>query len=106
MSFQKTHASKTGLRDYHKLITIFFKTDFSRLRPKVVSNRNYKIFGAFKFLHSLNKTIITFDNENHNQNYVLSEIFRGRQCSRSAKKIARGNDTPFVDKQLRKAIYT
>ena len=37
LSFQKTHVSETGLSDYHKLITTFFKTNFSPLRPKVLS---------------------------------------------------------------------
>ena len=31
LSFQKTHASETGLSDYHKLITTFLKTNFSCL---------------------------------------------------------------------------
>ena len=71
--FQKAHVSETGLSDYHKLITTFFKTNFSCLRPKVLSYRNYKNFGESKFLNDLNKTIFTFNNENPNQNYnVLS----------------------------------
>ena len=65
-----------GLSDYHKLITDFLKTNFSRLRPKVLSYRNYSSFDESKFLNNLNKTIITFDNENPNQNYnVLSNRF-------------------------------
>ena len=44
LSFQKTHVSETGLSDYHKIKTTFFKTNFSRLRPKVLSYRNYKNF--------------------------------------------------------------
>ena len=34
---------------------------------------------------------------------LTSSAATGRQCSRSVKN---GNDTPFVDKQLRKTIYT
>ena len=76
LSFQKTHASETGLSDYHKVITTFFKTNFSCQRPKVLSYRNYKNFDGSKFLNALNKTSITFDNENPNQNYnVLSNRF-------------------------------
>ena len=56
--FQKTHVSETGLSDYHKLI-ITFKTNFSRLRPKVLSYRNYKNFNQPNFLNDLNKTILT-----------------------------------------------
>ena len=109
LSFQKTHVSETGLSDYHKLITTFFKTDFSRLRPKVLSYRNYKNFIESKFLNDLNKTIISFDNENPNQNYhVLSNRFLEvvNVHAPLKTKIVRGNDASFVDKQLRKAIYT
>ena len=109
LSFQKTHVSETGLREYHKLITTFFKTNFYRLRPKVLSYRNCKNFIESKFLNDLNKTIISFDNENPNQNYnVLSNRFLEvvNVHAPLKTKIVRGNDAPFVDKQLRKAIYT
>ena len=73
MSFQRTHVSETGLSDYHKLITTFLKANFSCPKLKVLSYRNCKNFYESKFLNDLNKTIITFDNENPNQNYnVLS----------------------------------
>ena len=109
LSFQKTHVSETGLSDYHKLITTFFKINFSRLRPKVLSYRNYKKFIEPKYLNDLNKTIISFDNENPNQNNnVLSNRFLevANVHAPLETRIVRGNDAPFVDKQLRKAIYT
>ena len=109
LPFQKTYVSETGLSDYHKLITTFFKTNFSRLRPEVLSYRNYKNFNESKFLNDLNKTIITFDNENPNQNYnVFSNRFLEvvNVHAPLKTKIVRGNDAPFVDKQPRKGIYT
>ena len=109
LPFQKTHVSETGLSDYHKLITTFLKTNFSCRRPKVLSYRNYKNFIESKFLNNLNKTIISFENENPNQDYnVLSNIFLEviNVHAPLKTKIVRGNDAPFVDKQLRKAIYT
>ena len=51
LSFQKTHVSETGLPNYHKLITAFFKTNFFHLRLKVLSYRNYKNFDGSKFLN-------------------------------------------------------
>ena len=41
-SFNKSLVSETNLSDYHKMITTFFKLNFSRLRPKVITYRNYK----------------------------------------------------------------
>ena len=106
LSFQKTHVSDTGLSDYHKLITTFFKTNFSCLRPKVLSYRNYKNFNESKFLNDLNKTIITFDNENPKQNNnIFSNRFLevGNIHAPLKTKIVIGNDAPFADKQFRKA---
>ena len=98
LPFQKIHVSETGLSDYHKLITTFkTKTNFSRLRPKVLSYRNYKNFIESKFLNDLNKTIISFDNENPNQNYnVLSNRFLEVVIAHAPlkAKIVRGNDAP------------
>ena len=92
-----------------KLITTFFKANFFRLRPKVLSYRNYKNFDESKIFNDLNKTIITFDNENSNQNYnVLSNRFLEVVNIHAPlkTKFVRGNDAPFVDKQPRKAIYS
>ena len=41
LSFQKTHVTKTGLSGYHKLISTFLKSYFTRLTPEVVSYTNY-----------------------------------------------------------------
>ena len=111
LSFQKAHLSESeaGLSDYRKLITTFFKTNFSRLKLRVLSYRNYKNVNESKFLTDLNKTIITYDNENPNQNHnVLSKRFLEvvNVYVPLKTKIVRGNDAPFIDKQLRKTIYT
>ena len=41
-SFNKTLVSETGLSDYQKIITTFFKLHFSRLISKIIRYRNYK----------------------------------------------------------------
>ena len=35
-SFFKTHTTETGLSDYHKLISTFFKSKVPRLKPRIV----------------------------------------------------------------------
>ena len=52
-SFNTKLVTETGLSGYHKMITTFFKLHFSRLRPKVITYRNYK-----KFLNDLKETNI------------------------------------------------
>ena len=69
LSFNKTFVSETGLSDYHKMITTFFKLYFSRLRPKVITYRNYKKCGEGKFLNNLKERNIRIDKKDPNQNY-------------------------------------
>ena len=40
-SFFKTHTTETGLSDYHKLISILFKSQAPRLKPNIICYRNY-----------------------------------------------------------------
>ena len=42
LSFQFTSVTETGLSDYHRLITIFMMSHFSRLKPKIIHYRNFK----------------------------------------------------------------
>ena len=42
LDFQKTHVVETGLSDYHKMISKYFKACSSKLKTKVISYRSYK----------------------------------------------------------------
>ena len=52
-SFQKSGTTETGLSDFHKLISTFFKSHFSRLSRKAIYYRNYKNFDESKFIEDL-----------------------------------------------------
>ena len=71
LSFQKTHVTETGLSDYHKLMSSFFKSYFTRLRLKVITYRNYKKFDENVFLNDLQKLEIKLDEENSESSYSL-----------------------------------
>ena len=109
LSFQKTHVTETGLSDYHKLISTFFKSRFSKARPKVIKYRNYKNFDKNNFLSDLNNINVRLDKENPNQccdlltNSFLEVVNKHAPLE---KKTIRGNHASFVNKELRKAIYT
>ena len=68
-SFNKALVSETNLSDYHKMITTFFKLNFSRRRPKVITYRNYKKFDEEKFCNDLEETNVRIDEKDPNQNY-------------------------------------
>ena len=66
-TFNETLVSEIGLSDCHKIITTFFKLNFSRLRTKVITYRNYKTFGEEKFLNDLKETNVRIDEKDPNQ---------------------------------------
>ena len=52
LHFQKTHVVETGLSEYHKMISTFFKACSSKLRTKVIYYRSYKKLRIRFFMHS------------------------------------------------------
>ena len=108
-SFQKTCSTETGVSDYHKCISTFFKSHYSKLKPKAIHYRNYKNFDVSLFLNDLEKTTLLTNSNCPNENYQhLTENFISvvEKHAPLKKKIIRGNQAPFVNRELRKAIYT
>ena len=69
--FQKSHVTKTRLSNYHKVITTFFKSQFSKAKPKVIKYRKYKNFDENNFLNDLNNINVRLDKEKPDQYYNL-----------------------------------
>ena len=108
-SFQITNVTETGVSDCHKLITTFMKSYISRLKPKNVHYRSYKNFNEVKFFSDVKEADFSFKTSNPDENYiVLTNIFSNIVDIHAPhkKKIPRSNDAPFMNKELRKAIYT
>ena len=108
LSFQKTHVTETGLSDYHKLISTFFKSRFSIARPKVIKYRNYKNFDKNNFLCNLNNNNARSDKENPNQCYdLLTNSFLEvvNKHTPLKKKTIRGNHVSFVNKELPVSLF-
>ena len=108
-SFQNTCITETGLSDFHKLISTFFKTQITRLKPKIVFYRNYKHFEDSRFLEDLNSTDFSLNTDDPNENYnFITDKFLNvvNRHAPLKKKTLRGNQAPFLTKELRKEIYT
>ena len=106
--FQHTAIFETGLSDYHKMISTSLKTHLVRLKPKIITYRCYKNFNHNDFLTDVQNANFICNTENADENYnELSNKFR-RIVDKHApikRKTLRGNHAPFMNRELRKAIY-
>ena len=107
LSLQGTSTTETGLSDCHKLITTFMRSFVSRLKPKIIFFRNYKKFEETKFLADLKNTNFSFTSADPNENYLFLTNSFSKIVEKHVplkQKTLRGNHSPFVSKELRKAI--
>ena len=106
-SFQKSGTTETGLSEFYKLISTFFKSQFSRLSPKAIYY--YKNFDESKFIEDLIYTDFSLQSDDSDKKYS----FLTRKFSKIVekhtllwKKFISGNHAAFINKELRQAIYT
>ena len=108
LSFQKSRTTETGISDYHKLISTFFKSHYTRLKPKIIYYRNYKNFNEELFLKDLENSNLSANSDNPHENYTnLSQTFSKvvQKHTPLKKKIIRRNHAPFINREFRKEIY-
>ena len=108
LSFQKTRTTETGISDYHKIISSFFKSHYTRLKPKIIYYRNYKEFNEKLFLEDLEISNLSANSDNQHDNYTnLTQTFSKvvQKHAPLKKKILRGNHAPFINREFRKEIY-
>ena len=107
-SLHNTAITEIGISDYHKLINSFFRSNFEGIPPKNVEYRNYKKFNVTNFLRDLDQEMIQGEMYKYNSDMysTFSDIFRSVLDRHSPLKwkMIRGNQEPFMTKQLSKAI--
>ena len=87
----------------------FFKTQITRLKPKIVFYLNYKHFEDSRFLEDLHSTEFSLETDDPNKNYnFTTEKFLDvvNKHEPPKEKTLRGNQAPFMTKELRNEIYT
>ena len=87
-----------GLSDYHKLISIFFKSKVPKLKPKVIFYKNYKKFDEESFLHDLQNKNFSMPSNDPNENYKsITENFLKATDKHAPlkKKLVRSNQGTF-----------
>ena len=107
-SFHKTGIFGTGFSDHHKLMPSVFRSYFILIPPKIIEYRNYKNFNETVFLHDLDQELLQGEMcKSNNEMYsTFTKVFRlvlGKHPPLKVKK-ARGNQGPFMTKELSKDI--
>ena len=105
---KKTGNRYTGISDSHNLVYTVMKERAPRLPAKTVVYRNYKHYNEDKFSHDIGLIPHTvcelFDNPSDNYwalQTLLKEVMDDHAPLKKAK--VRARDTPFMNKQLRRA---
>ena len=106
-SFQNSCVIETGLSDFHKMIVTVMKTSYRKIEPRVINYRDNKSFSSEGFRESLLENLKGKLLENPDQssnNFVNTcNTVLDKQVPKK-KKYVRGNQSPFMNKTLSKAI--
>ena len=102
-SFQNSIVLETGLSDFHLLTTTVLKTTYRKKPPKVIIYRDYKKYSPYSFQRDLesslkNKDLSKLSNDDFHS--LLMRLVDNHAPQK--RKYLRGNDQPFMTKQLRK----
>ena len=103
--FLKAKTFETELPDFHKTMVSVFKTRFKKQKPKIATFCDYKLFDNEKFRESLINCFSTGKNISYNafENLVLQTLGKMAPIK---QKHTRGNQSPFMNKDIHKAIMT
>ena len=89
--FQSTCVTETGMSDFHLMTVTVMRKTFKKLSPRIISYRSYKDFSNERFRDCL-------------VNNLSNEIFSNND--NGLMKYARGNQMPFMTKDLSKEMMT
>ena len=106
-SFHSSSVYETGLSDFHKLTLTVLKTFHVKHKPKIIQYRDFNHFDNTSFradlLQELSlKNILPGEFEKFK--YISSKVLNIHAPIK--EKHVRSNQSPFMSKQLRKAIMT
>ena len=87
----------------------FFISCFEILKPRIVYYRNYKKFNETNCLNDVKNCDFSLKTDDPNENYnFLTNTFINivNKHAPLKKKFERGNEAPFMTRNLRREIYT
>ena len=104
-NFQHTTAIETGLSDFHKMVVTVLKASFDKQKPNVVNYRDYENFRAETFRQELQTELADLDVECLTYASFQDTFLRVLDKHAPMKKrYIRANDSPLMNRTLRKAF--
>lgn len=109
-SFMHTKTIETGVSDVHTMVSSMFRAHVKRLEPVIIQYRDYKHYDEQAFIDDLQNQNMKFD-ENENPQSSYNKLVKccqdtlNKHAPLKTKRI-RGNEAPFMNKTLKKAIMT
>ena len=110
--FQFSKCAETGISDFHLMTFTIFRSQFTRQKPIKIQYRDYSRLDADKFLRQLNDEIYRTSTVSEDCPDIAYNTFAEKFCNAINKnaplknKTIRGDQAPFMNKELAKAIMT
>ena len=108
-TFQSTCVVETGLSDFDLMTLTVMRKCFKKYQPKIINYRSYKNFSNEKYRETLINNLSKenfINNDDGFQRFCHISLDALNKHAPRKKKHARGNQMPFFDKELSKAIMT
>ena len=109
-SYRNSCTIETGLSDFHKITVTVLKTFFQKKGPKVINYRDYKNYSNDIFRQLINddfNVLHQTSNEHQPLQIYLNVCIRALDvCTPRKTKYVRANNSPFMNKNISKAIMT
>ena len=107
LRFQNSCVAETGLSDFHRMILTVTKMTLQKLKPRVISYRDYKHFNNETYrnelLPEISNSFLNFDDSGFNDFFDIRRAILDQHAPRK-QKYARGNHMPFINKTISKEI--
>ena len=105
--FQSTCVIETGLSDFHLMTVTVLRKTFKKVRPRIINYRSFKHFSNEVFRVSFENNLsngVYVNNDNGLERFCITAIDTLNKVAPIKKKYARGNQMPFLTKELSKEI--
>ena len=107
--FQSTCVIEIGLSDFHLMTVTVMRKTFKKLSPRIISYRSYKDFSNETFrdclVNNLSNEVFP-NNDNGLENFCKTTMDTLNLFAPIKKKYTRGNQMPFMTKDLSKEMMT